>query len=91
MCLLICKGGIRPHAQQYESKECVDLKSKGNPEEFRGYCYNCGKFGHMDRKCPEPSKEEGGKSGKAGEDAHIQLNLAEKDTYSYVEFLIYSR
>ena len=39
----------------------------------------------MARDCPQPSKEEGGKSGQAWEDAHIQLNLSEEDIYSNVE------
>ena len=35
----------------------------------------------MARDCPEPRKEEGGKSVQAGEYYQIQLNLSEEDTY----------
>ena len=27
-------------------------RSKGKPRSIR--CYNCGKFGHMSRNCPDP-------------------------------------
>ena len=39
----------------------------------------------MARNCLEPRKEEGVKSGQAGEDAYIQINLSEEDTYSDME------
>ena len=34
---------------------------------------------------PEPRKEEDRKSGQAGKDAHIHINLVDKYTYSDVE------
>ena len=39
----------------------------------------------MDRDCPGPRKEEGGKSGQTGEVAQIELNLSEVATYINVE------
>ena len=39
----------------------------------------------MAEDCPKSRKEEVKKYGQAGEDAQIQLNLAEEDTYSNVE------
>ena len=39
----------------------------------------------MAEECTETSKEEGGKYDQTGEDAQIQINLVQEDTYIYVE------
>ena len=79
MCLLIGK------AQKYTFSKGVALTTKGNTGGFKGDCYNCGKSEHMARDCPQPSKEEGGKSGQAGEDSHTQINLSEENIYINME------
>ena len=79
------KGGKNPPVQQYGSSEVVALTTKGNPSGFRGDYYNCGNSRHMSQYCPEPRKEEVGNYGQVGEDAQIQINLAEEDTYNNVE------
>ena len=83
--MLTGKGVKRHPEQQYESIEGVALEAKVDPGGFRGDCYNFGKSAHMAWEYPQPRKEEGEKSNQAGEDAHIQINLAEEDTYRDVE------
>ena len=41
----------------------------------------------MAQDCPEPRKEEGVNSFQSVEDAQIQINLAEEDTYIDVCFV----
>ena len=80
-----CKGGKRHPAQQYKSIEGVAPTTKGITNKFRGDCYNCVNSCNMTWDCLKPSKEDGGNSGQAREDAQIQINLAEETNYSNFE------
>nr|ALS54488.1 gag protein [Simian immunodeficiency virus] len=74
--------------QQMQQNQNMVQQGAGGPKGPRGprgppKCFNCGKFGHLQRNCPEPRKSKCFKCGKIGHMA--------KDCRGQVNFLGYGR